>query len=145
VESALLYSMKGPVPDDPDFLVPLGQSLVRREGRDLTLVAHSRGVVVALEAAERLAAQGVEAEVVDLRTLRPLDMGPVLASVRKTGRVSSWGTTGKATASEPKSPPGWPRRPSRPCGDPSSGWGAPRCPCRMPPTWSGSPCPRWTG
>jgi len=87
VESALLYSMKGPVPDDPDFLVPLGQSLVRREGRDLTLVAHSRGVVVALEAAERLAAQGVEAEVVDLRTLRPLDMGPVLASVRKTGRV----------------------------------------------------------
>lgn len=87
VEHALLYSVKGEVPDDPEALVPLGRSLVRREGRDITLVAHSRGVALALEAANQLAARGVEAEVVDLRTLRPLDFQPVLASVRKTHRV----------------------------------------------------------
>ncbi|HEY8531240.1 MAG TPA: transketolase C-terminal domain-containing protein, partial [Limnochorda sp.] len=87
VEHALLYSVKGEVPDDPEALVPLGRSLVRREGRDITLVAHSRGVALALEAANQLAARGVEAEVVDLRTLRPLDFQPVLSSVRKTHRV----------------------------------------------------------
>src|SRR5690606_19101087 len=70
-----------------DFEVPIGKSERRREGRDITLVAYSRMVSVCMQAAERLAQQGIEAEVIDLRTLRPLDMEPVLESVRKTNRV----------------------------------------------------------
>lgn len=87
VEHALLYSAKGEVPDDPDFVVPLGRSTVRRQGRDVTLIAHSRGVPLALEAAGLLAERGVEATVIDLRTLRPLDLEPVLESVRQTRRA----------------------------------------------------------
>ncbi|BAS26058.1 alpha-ketoacid dehydrogenase subunit beta [Limnochorda pilosa] len=98
VEHALLYSVKGEVPDDPDHLVPLGRSTVRRPGRDVTLVAYSRAVALALEAANVLADRGVEAEVIDLRSLRPLDAGPVLESVRKTHRAvvveEDWKTYG---------------------------------------------------
>jgi pyruvate dehydrogenase E1 component beta subunit len=86
VEHKLLYGHKGPVPEGL-YEVPIGQAEVKREGRDLTIVATSIMVPRSLEAAERLAAEGIEAEVVDPRTLRPLDIGTIEASVKKTGRV----------------------------------------------------------
>ncbi|MFO7312501.1 MAG: alpha-ketoacid dehydrogenase subunit beta [Bacillota bacterium] len=86
IEHSLLYSTRGPVPEE-DYVVPIGVSDIKRRGRDVTIVAYSRMVREALIAAEELAKQGIEAEVVDLRTLRPLDMGPVLDSVARTNRV----------------------------------------------------------
>ncbi len=86
IEHSLLFSTKGEVPED-DYVVPIGVSDVKRRGRDVTIVAYSRMTREALIAAEKLAEQGIEAEVVDLRTLRPLDMGPVLDSVARTNRV----------------------------------------------------------
>ena len=83
IEHATLYQVRGEVPEG-DFVVPIGVSDVKREGSDVTIVAYAQGVQVALEAAEKLAKEGIEAEVVDLRTLRPLDMGPVLKSFQKT-------------------------------------------------------------
>lgn len=86
VEHKLLYATTGPVPDG-DVTEPLGQAAIRREGTDVTLVTYSYYVGVALQAAEALARDGIEAEVVDLRTLVPLDTEAVLDSVRKTGRL----------------------------------------------------------
>jgi pyruvate dehydrogenase E1 component beta subunit len=86
VEHKLLYPRKGPVPER-DYEVPLGLGDVKREGTDLTIVATSIMVPRSLEAAEQLSAEGIEAEVVDPRTLRPLDMETIEASVKKTGRV----------------------------------------------------------
>ena len=83
IEHATLYQVRGEVPEG-DYVVPIGVSDVKREGRDVTIVAYAQGLQVALEAAEKLAQEGIEAEVVDLRTLRPLDMGPVLKSFQKT-------------------------------------------------------------
>jgi pyruvate dehydrogenase E1 component beta subunit len=83
IEHATLYQVRGEVPDG-DYVVPIGVSDVKREGRDVTIVAYAQGLQVALEAAEKLAQEGIEAEVVDLRTLQPLDMGPVLKSFQKT-------------------------------------------------------------
>ncbi len=98
-EHSLLYSSKGEVPDD-DYVVPFGQAKVKRSGTDVTIVAYSRMVHTALEAAEVLSDRGVEAEVVDLRTLRPLDMETVIESVKKTSRAivveESWRTGGFA-------------------------------------------------
>jgi pyruvate dehydrogenase E1 component subunit beta len=85
LENEVLYNMKGEVPEE-EFHIPLGLSDVKREGGDVTLVAWSRSCMTALEAAKRLAEQGIEAEVVDPRTLRPLDDEPIFESVRKTGR-----------------------------------------------------------
>jgi pyruvate/2-oxoglutarate/acetoin dehydrogenase E1 component len=87
IEHKLLYNSKGEVPDDPEFLIPLGVAEVKREGSDLTLVSHSRQLLNCLEAAEELAGQGIEAEVIDLRTLRPMDFAAVKTSVEKTGRL----------------------------------------------------------
>jgi pyruvate/2-oxoglutarate/acetoin dehydrogenase E1 component len=86
LEHKLLYRTSGPVPEGP-YRTPIGVSEVRRAGRDLTVVATGVMVSRALEAAEQLAALGIEAEVVDPRTLSPLDAEPILASVRRTGRV----------------------------------------------------------
>ncbi|MCU0682607.1 MAG: pyruvate dehydrogenase complex E1 component subunit beta [Polyangiaceae bacterium] len=86
-ESETLYSVKGEVPEDPNFLVPLGQARVAREGRHVTLIAWSRAVHVCLEVAEKLAAEGIEAEIIDLRSLRPLDEEALVASVTKTHRA----------------------------------------------------------
>jgi pyruvate dehydrogenase E1 component beta subunit len=85
LENEVLYNLKGEVPDE-EYHIPLGLSDVKREGKDVTLVAWSRSVVTCMEAAKRLAEEGIEAEVVDPRTLRPLDDEPIFASVRKTGR-----------------------------------------------------------
>ncbi len=87
LESELLYGDKGEVPKGEDFLIPIGKARIAREGRDVTLVSYSRGMMYTLEAAEQLAKEGIEAEVVDLRTLRPLDIDTVVASVKKTNRL----------------------------------------------------------
>jgi len=86
VEHKLLYATTGPVPDDGE-LGGIGRAVVRRPGRDVTLVAYSYYVGVALEAAQQLAGDGIEAEVLDLRSLVPMDSDAILASVRKTGRL----------------------------------------------------------
>ncbi len=86
IEHKLLYATKGMVPDG-EHLLPLGQADVKRPGKDVTIVTISHMVLKALRAAERLAAEGIEAEVIDLRTLAPLDLGCVLRSVQKTNRV----------------------------------------------------------
>ena len=86
-ESIALYSMVGQIPDDdPDYLVPIGKSDVKREGTDITIVGYARGVTWALEAAKELEKDGIQAEVVDLRWLRPLDLEPVYESFKKTNR-----------------------------------------------------------
>jgi pyruvate dehydrogenase E1 component beta subunit len=85
-EHKILYKMKGHVPDGY-YTTPIGKAAVMREGKDLTIVATSIMVHKALDAAETLAAEGIDAEVIDLRTIRPMDRNTVLASVRKTGRL----------------------------------------------------------
>jgi pyruvate/2-oxoglutarate/acetoin dehydrogenase E1 component len=87
IESETLYHLKGEVPDDPDFLIPLGQAIVRREGTDVTVVAYMGMMYRALEAAEELAKEGISVELVDPRTLRPMDTETIIRSVRKTHRV----------------------------------------------------------
>jgi pyruvate dehydrogenase E1 component beta subunit len=87
MESETLYGVKGHVPDDPDFLVPMGKASIAREGTDVTIVSWSRMVHVALEAANVLAKDGISAEVVDVRSLRPLDEDTIAESVRKTHRA----------------------------------------------------------
>jgi len=86
IEHKLLYNTKGEVPDG-EYLVPIGQAVVRRAGSDVSLISHSYMVLRCLEAAEELAEEGVDVEVVDLRTMSPLDMDTVLASVAKTHRA----------------------------------------------------------
>jgi pyruvate dehydrogenase E1 component beta subunit len=98
LEHEMMYGIEFDVPDVPDWIVPIGKAKIRREGKDVTLTAHSRMVGFALQAAEILAKDGIEAEVVDLRTLRPLDIDTVLTSVKKTNRLVSceegWGPMG---------------------------------------------------
>jgi pyruvate dehydrogenase E1 component beta subunit len=99
VENLVLYNVTGSIPEpDEDVTVPLGRAHVAREGTDLTIVAHSYTVRRALAVADRLAQSGFEAEVVDLRSLRPLDVDTVVESVRKTNRVliaeEGWATFG---------------------------------------------------
>jgi pyruvate dehydrogenase E1 component beta subunit len=86
-ESETLYSVKGEVPDDSDYTVPMGLASIAKEGKDATVIAWSRIVHVALEAAKTLEKEGIDLEVVDLRSLRPLDIDTVLASVTKTHRA----------------------------------------------------------
>ena len=87
LENELLYGQKFDVPEMEDYVLPIGKARVVREGGDVTLVTYSIGVGVALEAAEQLAGEGIEAEVIDLRTLRPLDKQAVLTSLAKTNRL----------------------------------------------------------
>ncbi len=87
LEHELMYGIEFDVPEVEDFVLPIGKARIRREGTDVTLVAHSRMVKFALEAAEELAGQGIEAEVIDLRSLRPLDTETVIESVKKTNRI----------------------------------------------------------
>ncbi len=86
-EHKMLYDLKGPVPEDPNFSVPFGQAAVVRAGQDVTLIGVGIMVQKALEAADRLAQEGISAEVVDPRTLVPLDKATLIQSVAKTGRV----------------------------------------------------------
>lgn len=98
LEHELLYNSKGEVPDDPEFLIPIGKAEVKRSGDQITIIAYARMTILALQAAEELAHEGISCEIVDLRSLAPLDMETVLASVRKTGRAvvveECWKTCG---------------------------------------------------
>jgi pyruvate dehydrogenase E1 component beta subunit len=87
LEGELLYALKGEVPDDADFVVPLGVADVKREGTDVSIITHGKMVHICLQAAQQLEKDGISAEVVDLRTLRPLDVEAILRSVHKTNRV----------------------------------------------------------
>jgi pyruvate dehydrogenase E1 component beta subunit len=87
LENEILYGQSFALPDAPDFVLPIGKAKVERAGADVTITAFSRMVDVALEAAELLAKEGIEAEVINLRTLRPLDIDAIVASVKKTNRL----------------------------------------------------------
>jgi pyruvate dehydrogenase E1 component beta subunit len=86
LEHRLLYAQKGPVPDE-EYLVPIGSAEIKRTGTDLTVVATGRTVSMALSVADKLSARGIEIEVIDPRTLKPLDRNTVSESVRKTHRL----------------------------------------------------------
>lgn len=88
IEHTGLYRYRGEVPDDTDFTIPLGKSDIKREGDDVTVVSYGRMVPLAMEAADELSKEGIECEIVDLRTLRPLDLDPVIASFKKTYRAA---------------------------------------------------------
>jgi pyruvate dehydrogenase E1 component beta subunit len=98
LENELLYGQSFDVPVDDDWIVPIGKAKVVRPGRDVTLVAHSIMVGKCLDAAEKLAAEGIDAEVIDLRSIRPLDTATIVASVQKTNRIvtveEGWATCG---------------------------------------------------
>jgi pyruvate/2-oxoglutarate/acetoin dehydrogenase E1 component len=87
IEAETLYALKGEVPDDPDFTIPLGQAVVRREGTDVTVVAYMGMMYRAMEVAEALAKEGISVELIDPRTLRPMDKETIIGSVRKTHRA----------------------------------------------------------
>ena len=89
LENEILYGQTFDCPTDPDFILPIGKAKIERVGKDVTIVAFSIMVGVALKAAETLAAEGIEAEVINLRSLRPLDTATIIASVKKTNRVVS--------------------------------------------------------
>ncbi|KAB8142343.1 pyruvate dehydrogenase complex E1 component subunit beta [Chloroflexia bacterium SDU3-3] len=87
IESLPLYDTKGEVPENDDFTVPIGKAEVKRQGTDVTIVAYSRMTVLAMQVAQQLEKEGISVEVVDLRSLRPLDRPTIIESVKKTGRA----------------------------------------------------------
>ncbi len=87
LENEILYGQSAPVPKLDDFVLPIGKARIARAGKDVTIVSFSIGMSYALKAADELAKEGIEAEVIDLRTLRPMDTDTVIASVQKTGRI----------------------------------------------------------
>jgi pyruvate dehydrogenase E1 component beta subunit len=87
LENEMVYGRSFPVPKLDDFVLPIGKARIIRPGKDVTLVSHSVGVGMILEAAEELAKEGIDAELIDLRTLRPLDVDTILESVKKTNRL----------------------------------------------------------
>lgn len=86
IEHATLYQTRGEVPEG-DYIVPIGKSTINRPGRDVTIITYSKMLEISIKAADALSKEGIEAEIVDLRSLRPLDMGPVLESFKKTNRA----------------------------------------------------------
>ena len=98
LENEILYGQSFEVPDDPEFTLPIGKAKIERPGNDVTITAFSICVGYALEAAEKLAAEGIDAEVINLRTLRPLDSATIIESVKKTNRLvnveEGWPTCG---------------------------------------------------
>ena len=86
IEHATMYQTRGEVPEG-ELLIPIGKSKIQREGKDVTIVTYSKGLELSTKAADELAKEGIQAEIVDLRCLRPLDMGPVLESFKKTNRA----------------------------------------------------------
>ncbi len=86
IEHAAMYQLRGDVPDE-EYTLPIGKSTVQREGRDVTIVTYSKGLELSMKAADELAKEDIDVEIVDLRTLRPLDLEPVLESFKKTNRA----------------------------------------------------------
>ncbi len=87
IEHSTMYQERGEVPEGPDFVLPIGKSDVKRHGKDVTIITYSKMLQISLKAAKQLEAEGIEAEVIDLRTLRPLDMDPVYESFKRTNRA----------------------------------------------------------
>jgi pyruvate dehydrogenase E1 component beta subunit len=87
LENEIVYGRSFPVPKIDDYVLPIGKARIVRPGKDVTLVSYSISVGTCEEAAEKLAAEGIDAEIIDLRTLRPLDIETVIASVKKTNRI----------------------------------------------------------
>ena len=87
MEGEVLYNFKGEVPDDDDFVIPLGVADLKHEGEDVSIITHGKMIHVALQAAQKLDKDGIQADVLDLRTIRPLDMSAILETVRKTNRI----------------------------------------------------------
>jgi pyruvate dehydrogenase E1 component beta subunit len=87
LENEILYGQSGPVPKLDDYVLPIGKARIARSGKDVTIVSFSIGMTYALKAADELAKEGIEAEVIDLRTIRPMDTETILESVKKTGRI----------------------------------------------------------
>jgi pyruvate dehydrogenase E1 component beta subunit len=87
LEGEMLYNVKGEVPEDPDYVIPLGKAEVKREGDHVTLITHGKMVLVAQQVHDTLAKEGIRVEVIDLRTIRPMDVDTITASVRKTNRA----------------------------------------------------------
>ena len=104
LENEILYGHSSPVPKLDDFVLPIGKARIARAGNDVTIVAWSMGMSYALQAAEELAKDGIDAEVIDLRTLKPMDIDTVVASVKKTARASPSRKAGSNPASAPRSP-----------------------------------------
>src|SRR5574340_741655 len=86
IEHATMYQVRGEVPEG-DYTIPIGESKIQRAGKDVTVVTYSKGLEISMKAADQLAKDGIDVEVVDLRSLRPLDMAPVLESFKKTNRA----------------------------------------------------------
>jgi pyruvate dehydrogenase E1 component beta subunit len=101
-EAEMLYALKGEVPEDGDLVIPLGVAEIKKEGDDVTIITHGKMVHVALQAANELAKEGINAEVLDLRSLRPLDVEAIEGSLRKTNRAvyveEGWSFAGIATS-----------------------------------------------
>jgi pyruvate dehydrogenase E1 component beta subunit len=87
LEHENLLGERGQVPEDTEFLIPIGKAEIKRPGADVAIITYSRSVLTSLKAAESLAAEGIDAEVIDLRTIRPLDLETILGSVMKTHRA----------------------------------------------------------
>ena len=87
LENEVLYGHSGEVPKLDDYVIPIGKARIARSGKDVTIISWSNGMTYALKAADELAKEGIEAEVIDLRTLRPMDTDTIIASVKKTGRA----------------------------------------------------------
>jgi pyruvate dehydrogenase E1 component beta subunit len=87
LEGEMLYNVKGEVPEDPDYVIPLGKAEIKREGDHVTLITHGKMVLVAQQVHEQLAKEGIRVEVIDLRTIRPMDVDTITESVRKTNRA----------------------------------------------------------
>jgi len=87
VEHSTMLQRRSPVPEDPEFVLPIGKSDIKRQGKDVTIVTYQKGLEWSLQAADILAKDGIEAEIIDLRWLRPLDLEPVFESVKKTNRA----------------------------------------------------------
>ena len=103
LENEILYGHKFEVPKLDDFLIPIGKARIARAGKDVTIVSFGIGMVYALKAAEDLEREGIEAEVVDLRTLRPMDSEAIIQSVKKTGRCVTIEEGWPQAASAPRS------------------------------------------
>ncbi|HEX6983645.1 MAG TPA: pyruvate dehydrogenase complex E1 component subunit beta [Balneolaceae bacterium] len=86
MESEQMYGLKGEVPDEEDYIIPIGKGKVKREGSDVTVVAHGKMYHIATQAAKQLAKEGVEVEIIDPRTVKPLDMELIIKSIKKTNR-----------------------------------------------------------
>ena len=104
LENEILYGHTFECPTSEDFVLPIGKARIEREGSDVTIVAFSIMVDVALKAADALAAEGISAEVINLRTIRPLDVETIVRSVKKTNRVVSVEKAGRSPASAPRLP-----------------------------------------